>query len=171
MVSAIYNYADILVRRAEIGEVEAVRAIIREAYAGVKRKLSREPGALREGLDKIARHIQMGNVYVAIVGNEIVGTMRVVLHGGVGTISRVAVRKAYRGRRIGTALVEYAENLLNHMGAKCIEIEVYGVIEEQRDFYNRLGYKETGRLVREGEEIVVMQKDLCEEEIVEEEPL
>ncbi|MHA1742447.1 MAG: GNAT family N-acetyltransferase [Candidatus Thorarchaeota archaeon] len=171
MVSKIYNYAEVLVRRAEIGEVEQVRAIIKEAYAGVKRKLSREPGALREGLDKIARHIQMGNVYVAVIGGQIVGTMRVVLHGQVGIISRVAVKKAYRGRRIGTALVEYAENLLVHMNAQTIEIEVYGAIEEQREFYVRLGYEEVGRHEREGEEIVVMRKELIEEEGQEEEPL
>lgn len=171
MVSTIYNYAEVLIRRAEIGEVEQVRSIIKEAYSSVKSKLSREPGALSEGLGKIARQIQMGNVYVAVIGNQIVGTMRCVLQGQNGVISRVAVRKDFRNRRIGTVLIEYAENLLEHMNAQLIEIEVYGAIEEQKSFYERLGYKEVERMERAGEEIIVMQKNLNEPEEEEEEPL
>jgi len=57
------------------------------------------------------------------------------------------------------------------MNAQTIEIEVYGAIEEQREFYVRLGYEEVGRHEREGEEIVVMRKELIEEEVEEEEPL
>ncbi|MHA1770583.1 MAG: GNAT family N-acetyltransferase [Candidatus Thorarchaeota archaeon] len=171
MVSTIFNYAEVLIRRAELGEVEEIRSIIKEAYAGIKSQLSREPGALKESLDKIARQIQMGNVYVAIIGNQIVGTMRVILHGQVGVISRVAVARKFRNRRIGTILIEYAENLLTHRNAKIAEIEVYGAIDEQKTFYERVGYKEIEKTVREGEEIILMQKSLEEEEIEEEEPL
>ena len=56
---AIYNYAEITIRRAELSEVDVIKAIITEAYEPVKKKLSRTPAALKEGLDKIARHIQM----------------------------------------------------------------------------------------------------------------
>ena len=132
------------------------------------KQLSRKPGALEEGLGKISRHIQMGNQYVALVGEIVVGTMRVSLRGQVGVISRVAVRSKFRGRRIGTMLVDYAENLLSHMNAQRIEIEVYGAAEEQLSFYERGGYVETGRIERMGEEIVIMQKDLMEEPMEEE---
>jgi ribosomal protein S18 acetylase RimI-like enzyme len=133
------------------------------------KQLSRKPAALEEGLGKISRHIQMGNQYVALVGESVVGTMRVSLRGQIGVISRVAVSSKFRGRRIGTMLVDYAENLLVHMGAKCIEIEIYGVVEEQLSFYERIGYVETERIERLGEEIVVMQKDLTEQPIEEDE--
>nr|KXH70393.1 MAG: hypothetical protein AM325_03250 [Candidatus Thorarchaeota archaeon SMTZ1-45] len=133
------------------------------------KKLSRTPAALEEGLGKISRHIQMGNQYVALVGDTVVGTMRVSLHGQVGVIARVAVRQKYRGRRIGTMLVDYAENLLSHMNAKRIEIEVYGAVEDQISFYERAGYIEIKRIERLGEEIVVMQKELTEELLEDEE--
>ncbi|MBN2228556.1 MAG: GNAT family N-acetyltransferase [Candidatus Thorarchaeota archaeon] len=123
------------------------------------------PAALEEGLGKIARHIQMGDQYVALVGDNVVGTMRVRLSGHVGVISRVAVRSSFRGRRIGSMLVEYAENRMSHMGATVIEIEVYGAVEMQLSFYERIGYTETGRLERLGEEIVVMQKELVDEQV------
>ncbi len=132
------------------------------------KQLSRKPGALKEGLDKISRHIQMGNQYVALVGETIVGTMRVSLRGQVGVISRVAVSSKFRGRRIGTMLVDYGENLLIHMNAQRIEVEIYGAVEEQISFYERGGYKETGRMERMGEEIVIMQKDLTEQPMEEE---
>lgn len=127
------------------------------------KKLSRMPAALDEGLGKISRHIQMGNQYVALVGDTVVGTMRVSLHGQIGVIARVAVRQKFRGRRIGTMLVDYGENLLIHMNAKRIEIEVYGAVEDQISFYERAGYTQMRRVERLGEEIVVMQKELTEQ--------
>ena len=123
------------------------------------------PAALTEGLGKISRHIQMGDQYVALVGDTVVATMRARLVGRVGVISRVAVRQAFRGRRIGSMLVEYAENIMTHRNASVIEVEIYGAVETQVDFYKRLGYEETGRLERLGEEIVVMQKSLVEPDL------
>jgi len=151
-----------------LSEADVVREIIIEAYAPLKKKLSRLPGALQEGLDKISRHIQMGNIYVAIVGDLVVGTMRVSLRGQVGVIARLAVRNSFRGRRIGTVLMDYAENTLKHKSATCIEIEVYGAVEDQIKFYQKRGYAETGRTVREGEEIILMRKSLCDVQAEEE---
>jgi ribosomal protein S18 acetylase RimI-like enzyme len=164
----IYDYAEVMIRRAELAEVDVLKAIIKEAYAPVKKQLSRAPAALQEGLSKIARHIQMGDQYVALVGEKIVGTMRVRLSGQSGIISRLAVLAKYRGRRIGTVLMQYAENLLASRGATMVEVEVYGAIDIQLSFYERLGYKETGRIVRSKEEIVTMQKSLVEEPVEEE---
>ena len=166
--SLIYNYAEITIRKAVLGEVDVIKEIIVEAYQPIMKQLSRKPAALEEGLGKISRHIQMGNQYVALVGEVVVGTMRVSLKGQVGVIARVAVRSKFRGRRIGSMLVDYAENLLSHMNAKRIEIEVYGAVEEQLSFYERTGYVEVGRVERLGEEIVVMQKDLTEQPMEEE---
>ncbi|MHA2379853.1 MAG: GNAT family N-acetyltransferase [Candidatus Thorarchaeota archaeon] len=157
-----------MIRRAELAEVDVLRAIIKEAYAPVKKQLSRTPAALQEGLEKIARHIQMGDQYVALVGETIVGTMRVRLSGQIGIISRLAVLVKYRDRRIGTVLMQYAENLLASRGATIVEVEVYGAIDAQLSFYERLGYKEIERTVRSKEEIVAMQKSLVEEPVEEE---
>ncbi|UCE11209.1 MAG: GNAT family N-acetyltransferase [Candidatus Thorarchaeota archaeon] len=151
--------------------MDLVKSIIAEAYKPVKKRLSRTPAALDEGLGKISRHIQMGNIYVALVGELVVGTMRVSMSGTVGVIERLAVRSKFRKRSIGTLMVEYAENLLEHMNATCVEIEVYGYIEYQGTFFQRLGYVETKRLKRNKEEIIVMMKDLREPEVVEEEDL
>jgi ribosomal protein S18 acetylase RimI-like enzyme len=152
----------VTIRRANLSEVDVIKEIIVEAYEPVRKQLSRMPAALQEGLDKIARHIQMGDQYVAIVGNQIVGTMRARVAGNVGVIARVAVRENFRDRRIGSMLVEYAENLMSHMNASVIEVEVYGAVEMQLAFYEKLGYVETGRLTRLGEVIVVMQKEMVQ---------
>jgi ribosomal protein S18 acetylase RimI-like enzyme len=167
----MYDYAEVMIRRAELGEVDLVKAIVVEAYKPVKKQLSRTPAALKEGLSKIARHIQMGDQYVALVGDQIVGTMRVRLSGQTGVISRLGVLERFRGRRIGTLLMQYAENLLTSRGAQIAEVEVYGAIEEQLSFYENLGYKETGRMKRLKEVIVTMQKSMVEELIEEEEDL
>ena len=166
----IYNYAEVKIRRAELSEVDLVKSILNDAYAPVKKQLSRAPAALKEDLGKISRHIQMGNQYVALVGNQVVGTMRVTQRGQVGVIERLAVSSEFRNRRIGTMLVQHAENLMEGMDALCIELEVYGRVEEQQKFYDRIGYKETTREKRSGEVIVLMRK-IFNEEVEEEEPL
>ncbi|MHA2024317.1 MAG: GNAT family N-acetyltransferase [Candidatus Thorarchaeota archaeon] len=164
---SIYNYAEVNIRRADLAEVDVIKEITKEAYAPIKKQLSRQPAALKEDLSKISRHIQMGNQYVALVGETVVGTMRVSLRGQVGVISRVGVLQDFRNRRIGTKLVDYAENLLIHMNAQRIEIEIYGVVDNQVTFYERGGYVETERIQRKGEEIVLMQKDLTESPVEE----
>lgn len=151
-----------------LSEVDLVKEIIKEAYQPIKKQLSRKPAALQEGLAKLSRNIQMGNQYVALVGELVVGTMLVNLRGQNGVISRVSVRSDFRGRRIGTMLVDYAENLLVHMNAQRIDIEIYGAVEDQVSFYERGGYVETERIKRVGEVIVVMQKDLTEKPVEEE---
>jgi len=166
VVTPIYNYAEIIIRRAELAEVDIIKKIIKDAYAGIKKQLSRSPGAMNESLSKISREIQMGNQYVALVGNNVVGCMRVNLSGQNGVISRIAVLTTYRNRRVGTMLIEYGENLLEHSNATTIEIEVYGVVEEQKEFYEKMGYAEIERTMRGKEEIVVMRKSLIEDEIV-----
>lgn len=158
----VYNYAEISIRRADLGETAIVRSIVQEAYGGVKKQLGGDPAVLQEGLDKVSRYIQMGNVYVALIGDAIVGTMRVQLQGQVGTISRVAVREKFRNRRIGTFLVEYGENLLTHMGAKFVQLEVSGATDTQTKFYEGIGYKQMKRVRHAGQETIFMQKDLCE---------
>jgi len=164
-VPLIYNYAEVTVRHANLAEVDLIKEIIVEAYAPIKKQLSRMPAALDEGLGKIARHIQMGDQYVGLVGETVVATMRVRLVGRVGVVSRVAVRQSFRGRRIGSMLVDYAENLMSHNNAQVIEVEIYGAVDPQIDFYKKMGYEETGRMERLGEEIVVMQKSLVESEL------
>lgn len=164
----IYNYAEVTIRKAVLSEVDLVKEIVKEAYQPIKKALKRKPAALEEGLAKISRNIQMGNQYVALVGEMVVGTMLVSLRGQNGVISRVAVRNEFRGRRIGTMLVDYGENLLTHMNAQRIDIELYGAVEDQASFYERGGYVETERIKRLGEEIVVMQKDLTEKPVEEE---
>ncbi len=167
-VSPIYNYAEVTIRKAILSEVDLVKEIVKEAYQPIKKALSRQPAALQEGLAKISRNIQMGNQYVALVGELVVGTMLVSLRGQNGVISRVAVRNEFRGRRIGTMLVDYGENLLVHMNAQRIDIELYGAVEDQISFYERGGYVETERIKRRGEIIVVMQKDLTAKPVEEE---
>ncbi len=160
----MYDYAEVSIRRADLGEVDTVRSILQEAYGGVRKRQTKEPLALQDGLDKISRAIQMGNVYVAIIGDSIVGTMRVQLQGQTGTISRIGVLEKFRNRRVGTFLVEYAENLLTHMGAKTVQLEVVSAMGSQTKFYEGIGYKPIEGRQGSGTELMVMQKDLYESE-------
>jgi ribosomal protein S18 acetylase RimI-like enzyme len=166
---AMYDYAEVSIRRADLGEVDTVRSILQEAYGGVRKRLPKDPVGPQDGLDKISRSIQMGNIYVAIIGDSIVGTMRVQLQGQVGTISRIGVLERFRNRRVGTFLVEYAENLLTHMGAKTVQLEVVSAMDTQTKFYEGIGYKTVEHREGSGTDVLMMRKDLFESEQEEDE--
>lgn len=45
--------------------------------------------------------------FVAILGKEVIGTARLVVQGKSGKIGRMAVRKDWRGKGVGTALIDF----------------------------------------------------------------
>ena len=107
-----------------------------------------------DGKDEAARHV------VAYDGDEAVGTARLRCPDpGVGKIERVAVREDYRGRGVGTALMDAVEALAREEGLERAVLHAQTRVE---DFYDSLGYTRTSDEIFEdaGMPHVEMAKDL-----------
>lgn len=140
-----------------ITEIEAGSALMLAAF-----DLRREVFVLEQGvpaeleidaLDPSATHL------VAIVGETVVGTLRILQQAGIATIGRVAVRAVARGTGIGARLMERAAAIARERGSR--EIVLHAQVSVA-GFYRRLGYVEEGETFEEaGIPHVAMRKTIA----------
>lgn len=93
------------------------------------------PALERDEFDDIAIHL------IALRGDAVIGTLRVVVSGGNAKIGRMAVLAAERKSGVGTRLMEHAAEVARTMGVK--EVTLHAQLAAKA-FYARLGYREEG---------------------------
>jgi predicted GNAT family N-acyltransferase len=98
------------------------------------------PELERDEFDPIAIHL------VALRGNDVIGTLRLVVSGSSAKVGRMAVLAADRKNGVGTRLMDRAAEIAETMGVK--EIELHAQLSAQ-PFYARLGYREEGEVFEE----------------------
>ena len=108
------------------------------------------PELERDEFDDVAVHL------VALRGDAVIGTLRIVVSGGTAKIGRMAVLAAERKAGIGTRLMERAAEVARTMDVRDIALHAQLTAKE---FYARLGYREEGEVFEEaGIAHVVMRK-------------
>jgi predicted GNAT family N-acyltransferase len=106
----------------------------------------------RDGRDPEALHL------VAVEGDGVVGTCRLVFRGNVARLGRLAVEPSRRGGGVGTAVLREAERAARERGARRIDLHAQTYAKE---LYVRDGYVERGNPFTEaGIEHVSMEKRL-----------
>jgi predicted GNAT family N-acyltransferase len=107
----------------------------------------------QDGLDSEALHL------VAVDGERLVGTCRLVFGGGVARLGRMAVEPDARGRGVGAALLEEAERESRTAGAERVRLHAQIAA---RSLYERGGFEQLGAVfVEEGIPHVAMEKPLA----------
>jgi len=111
------------------------------------------PALERDEFDDLAIHL------VALRGEEVIGTLRLVVGGGSAKIGRMAVLAAQRKTGVGTRLMDRAAEIAATVGVKDIELHAQLTA---RAFYARLGYREEGAVFEEaGIAHVTMRKTIA----------
>ena len=106
-----------------------------------------------DGRDRDGIHL------VAVSGGELLATCRLLLIGGTGQFSRLAVRRSARRRGIATALLELAE--AEARAARASRLVLHAQTYAQ-SLYEHAGYQARGQLfVEAGIEHVAMEKPLA----------
>jgi predicted GNAT family N-acyltransferase len=96
---------------------------------------------------------------VAVEGERVVGTCRLVFQGGLARLGRMAVERELRGRGVGTAILREAERAALDAGARRISLHAQ---LPARSLYERDGYEQRGeRFVEEGIDHVTMEKRIA----------
>jgi predicted GNAT family N-acyltransferase len=110
------------------------------------------PELERDEFDATAIHL------VALRGDQVIGTLRIVVKGCEARIGRMAVRAPDRNAGIGSRLMDHAGEVARTMGVAAL------VLHAQlgaRSFYARLGYCEAGDMFEEaGIPHVIMRKSV-----------
>jgi predicted GNAT family N-acyltransferase len=95
---------------------------------------------------------------VAVSGEELLATCRVLLIGSTAQFSRLAVRPSARRLGIATALLEVADEETRAAGGRRIVLHAQTYAQE---LYERAGYRPRGRVFTEaGIEHIAMEKQL-----------
>jgi predicted GNAT family N-acyltransferase len=106
----------------------------------------------RDGRDDESTHL------VAIEGDRVVGTCRLLFRGNVARLGRLAVDPDRRGEGIAAGLLELADRIALDQGANSISLHAQTYA---RRLYLDAGYEERGpEFVEEGIEHVAMGKRL-----------
>ena len=139
-----------LVRRlAGPDELEQALALREAVFCG-EQGVSRE--AERDGRDAAA--LQLG----AFAGVELVGTCRVLEHGGELMVQRVAVRADRRRHGVGRALMRAAQAEALAAGARTVSLHAQ---LESEAFYRGLGFARRGApFLEEGIDHVTMSREV-----------
>jgi predicted GNAT family N-acyltransferase len=111
------------------------------------------PELERDVFDALAIHL------VALSGDDVIGTLRIVVSGDSAKIGRMAVLAAHRNGGIGSRLMERADEIARSMNVK--EIALHAQLSA-KTFYARLGYRADGEEFEEaGIAHVTMRKALA----------
>jgi ribosomal protein S18 acetylase RimI-like enzyme len=166
-LSAVTTYThldetpDVVVRRASLADVAAVRLIAVQAYSIYLERIGRRPAPMDS--DYVAL-IAQSRVWVADLGRRVVGVLVLTLADDHVLIDNVAVAPDCQGRRIGNRLLAFAEEQACSAGLAAVRLYTNEAMRENLCYYLRHGYRETHRGLQDGYRRVFFIKTLDGEE-------
>jgi|LSQX01.2.fsa_nt_gb ribosomal protein S18 acetylase RimI-like enzyme len=138
----------IRVERATVEDAVGIRLVIRAAMAKYVRD-SGIPGqvdALGEDVLDLMRYITENAVFVARVGRNIVGTVRLSLEADAHAyLSRFAVLPGNQSKGVGSMLFEAAEQYLQTQGVRSVRLHTALTNTPLVRFYENRGFRLAAR--------------------------
>jgi GNAT superfamily N-acetyltransferase len=144
-----------LIRRALPGEADAVRTLVREAYAHYVTRLGREPGPMQ---DDYAQRIPDGQVWVLEEEGQLLGVVVLTERPESFLLQNVAVAPAAQGNGYGRRLITFAEEEAKRRGHEELQLYTNLLMVENIALYQHLGFREIGRIHEHGFDRVYMAK-------------
>jgi [ribosomal protein S18]-alanine N-acetyltransferase len=137
------------VSRDDTGPIVRPLATGAEIHACAEIMSTSEPWiTLRRGYDAAVALLRdpERESYVAIVGDEVVGFVIIVMRGGfIGYIQSIGARADWRGRGVGTRLLDFAEARI-FRDTSNVFLCVSSFNPRARVLYERRGYRAVGEL-------------------------
>ncbi|MFO7270758.1 GNAT family N-acetyltransferase [Sphaerobacter thermophilus] len=115
---------------AEMAEVYAIRHEVFVEEQHLTRSVRDDPD------DRYSVHV------LGAVGGQTAGTGRITFYGDEAQIVWVAVRKPYRGRGVGRAIMEHLLRLARDQGSRIVTLNAQ---THALTFYEALGFRPIGR--------------------------
>jgi ribosomal protein S18 acetylase RimI-like enzyme len=144
------------IRPASPDDVEAIRGIVRAAYAKYVERIGREPAPMTADYYGL---VASGAVWVATNDDEEpVGVLAIHPEAPSLLLENVAVAPAAQGRGIGRALIRFAEERAVELGLDEVRLYTNEKMTENVRLYQSLGYEEVARGQEEGFDRVFLRK-------------
>ncbi|MDG4902596.1 GNAT family N-acetyltransferase [Mesorhizobium sp. WSM3864] len=130
------------IRQALAGDLQAVVAITTDAYAPYTALFGAPPIPVTEDY---APRITRGEVWLLEDGSDLAGLLVLERHDDHAMIFSVAVSPAFQGRRLGIALLDFADEQARSWGVPEVRLYTNSRMERNIALYSAYGYRETGR--------------------------
>ena len=140
------------IRQAETRDAEGLTICMRAAYAGHTARLGDLPPLSTDYAEEIATC----QVWVALVGDDIVGGLVLVPAADSMQLANVAVHPGHAGAGLGKALIALAETQAADQGFQEIRLKTHAGMAENIGLYQHLGW----RVVEAAGDTVSMAKSL-----------
>jgi ribosomal protein S18 acetylase RimI-like enzyme len=134
-------------RPAVAADAPGLRALVESAYAVYVPRIGLRPAPMDADYDDL---VSRGLVTVAEVEGEMAGALVLIPAADHLLIDNVAVDPAHQGEGIGAALMRVAEERAQASGIGELRLYTHRLMTENRAWYARLGYEETGREQQDG---------------------
>jgi GNAT superfamily N-acetyltransferase len=146
-------------RRGERSDVDAIRRLVREAYAKWIPLIGREPKPMTADYHAA---IEAHRFDLAHLDGALVGLIETVDEGEVLLVENVAIAPDFQGRGLGSRLLTHADGLARSLGRERLRLYTNKRFTENIRLYLRLGYAaESEEDVGQGTIRVHMSKTLA----------
>lgn len=136
------NYS-FIIRKAVAEDAPAIKEIMQESF----KKYMEDTGltgsmeALSESLEEIIRDIETKEVYIALIDNVAVGSVRVRVNpDNTAYLSRFGVMLSYHNIGIGKSLMNLVDKLLLARGVKSVSLHTASKYRDLVRFYYGRGF-------------------------------
>jgi ribosomal protein S18 acetylase RimI-like enzyme len=128
-------------REATEADAETVASILRAAFEEYRGRIDPPSGAHAETGETVREKMKSACVILALAGGEAAGCIYCQPGEGYLYFSRLAVLPAHRRQGLGRALIEHIEERARAMRLPRVRLGVRVVLDHQRAYYERLGYR------------------------------
>lgn len=136
------NYS-FVIRKATIEDAESIQMIMHEAF----KKYMQDTGltgtmeALEESIEDIKNDIATSEVFIALIDNTPVGTVRVkILSDNTAYLSRFGVSLSYHNIGIGKSLMNLVDKILKFKGVNRVSLHTASKYFDLVRFYYGRGF-------------------------------
>ncbi len=136
------NYS-FIIRKATLEDAPAIATIVQEAFKKYMQDtgLSVMMDALTESIETIEADIAEKEVYIALIDDNPVGTIRIkLLPDATAYISRFGVMLNYHNIGIGKSLMNLADKILKSHGVKRVSLHTASKYRDLIRFYYGRGF-------------------------------
>ena len=136
------NYS-FVIRKATVDDAEAIHGIMQESFKKymLDTGLTGTMEALEESIDHIRKDIETKEVYIAVIDNTPVGSVRVAIQpDNTAYLSRFGVRLDYHNIGIGKSLMNLVDKLMKARGISRLCLHTASKYRDLVRFYYGRGF-------------------------------
>lgn len=147
----------ITIREATASDCESIQACALAAYELYVDRIGKAPAPMVADFES---HIEAGQVFVMLNENQLLGYAVCYVSDHTFQLDNIAIDPGSQSKGLGRKLIEYIHALAKKKGLEAVTLYTNEKMSENLDWYNKLGYTETGRRREDGFDRVYFRKQI-----------